>query len=64
VQHLDGRRTIREIAACAAQSKDSQRGNTADFEKFGRKLFQGLWRLDFLAMDLSAVGQGGAANSE
>jgi SAM-dependent methyltransferase len=54
VQHADGRRTIREIAACVAQSKDSQRGSAADFEKFGRKLFQALWRLDFLAMALNS----------
>jgi hypothetical protein len=31
------------------------RGSAADFEKFGRKLFQSLWRLDFLAMDVSAA---------
>jgi hypothetical protein len=54
VQHIDGRRTIRELAACVAQSKDTSRGSAADFEKFGRKLFQALWRLDFLAMALHA----------
>jgi hypothetical protein len=26
----------------------------AQFEKFGRKLFQALWRFDFLAMALDA----------
>jgi hypothetical protein len=50
VEHIDGHRTIREIAACVAQSKDTQRGSATDFEKFGHKLFQSLWRLDFLAM--------------
>ncbi len=30
----------------------SQRGSVADVEKFARKLFQALWRLDFLAMAL------------
>jgi SAM-dependent methyltransferase len=50
VQQIDGHRTIREIAARVAQSKDAQRGSTTDLEKFGRKLFQSLWRLDFLAM--------------
>jgi hypothetical protein len=50
VQQIDGHRTIREIAARVAQSKDAQRGSATDLEKFGRKLFQSLWRLDFLAM--------------
>lgn len=55
VQHVDGRRTIREIAACVAQSGASRQTNAAELEAFGRKLFQSLWRLDFLAMDLKAV---------
>ena len=54
VQHVDGRRTIREIAARVAQSGNSQRAGAADLENFGRKLFQSLWRLDFLAMALNA----------
>ena len=52
VQQVDGHRTIREIAASAAQSGGSQRGSLADVEKFARRLFQALWRLDFLAMAL------------
>jgi hypothetical protein len=52
VQHVDGHRTIREIAASVAQSGGSSRGRLADAEKFARKLFQALWRLDFLAMAL------------
>jgi len=56
VQQIDGSRTIREIAASVAQANDGQRGNTADFEKFGRKLFEALWRLDFVAMALSPSG--------
>lgn len=54
MQQVDGRRTIREIAAAVAQSKGAQQGSIVDFEKFGTKLFQALWRLDFLAM---VVGQ-------
>jgi SAM-dependent methyltransferase len=54
VQHVDGRRTIREIAALVAQSGGLQRGGAADLENFGRNLFQSLWRLDFLAMGLNA----------
>jgi len=53
VQQIDGRRTIREIAADVAQS-GARRGNAADLEKFARKLYQSLWRLDFLAMGLNA----------
>lgn len=49
VQHVDGQRTIREIAASVAQGS---RGGQADVEKFARRLFEALWRLDFLAMDL------------
>jgi SAM-dependent methyltransferase len=52
VRHVDGHRTIREIAASVAQSGGSSRGSLADAEKFARKLFQALWRLDFLAMAL------------
>jgi SAM-dependent methyltransferase len=51
VQHVDGRRTIREIAASVAEA--SPRGSLADVEKFGRRLFQALWRLDFLTMALN-----------
>jgi len=63
VQHIDGRRTIREIAASAAQN-NSQRASTSEFEKFGRKLFQGLWRLDFLTMELCGTGESGQRKSE
>jgi SAM-dependent methyltransferase len=52
VKQVDGQRTIRQIAAAVAKSNGTQRGSVEDFEKFGRKLFQALWRLDFLAMSL------------
>lgn len=52
VQAVDGRRTIREIAEHVAQTADSRRGPVSEVEKFARKLFQSLWRLDFLAMVL------------
>jgi SAM-dependent methyltransferase len=54
VKDVDGRHTIREIAACVAQSGESPHSSTVHLEKFGRKLFQALWRLDFLAMALNA----------
>ena len=49
VQQVDGQRTIREIAA-SVHAEASSRGSVADMEKFARKLFQALWRLDFLAV--------------
>jgi len=58
VQQIDGRRAIREIAEHVAES-GSQRGNVAELEKFGRKLFEGLWRYDFLSMGLKATGMNG-----
>jgi hypothetical protein len=53
VRYVDGRRTIREIAACVVHSGESQ-GSTAKLEKFARNLFESLWRLDFLAIALNA----------
>ena len=55
VQNIDGRRTIRDIAACVAQSQEPGGGGVVDCQKFGRKLFQALWRLDFLAMELNPI---------
>ena len=55
VQNIDGHRTIREIAACVAQGI----GSVADSEKCARELFQALWRLDFLAMELNCRGLDG-----
>jgi hypothetical protein len=54
VEHVDGRRTIREIAAGVAQSGRSQHAGVDDLEDFGRKVFQSLWRMDFVAMGLNA----------
>jgi SAM-dependent methyltransferase len=53
VQSLDGNRTIREIAQRVAQAEGTQRANVTDLENFGRKLFESLWRLDFVAMALN-----------
>lgn len=55
VQHVDGRRTIREIAALVAAGGGSPRATGADFERFAVRLFQWLWRLDFLAIGLGAA---------
>jgi SAM-dependent methyltransferase len=53
VRHVDGRRTIREIAECVAQQGESPGTDAGDLEDFGRKLFQSLWRIDYLAMALN-----------
>jgi SAM-dependent methyltransferase len=60
VQNVDGRRTIREIANRLAQQDTPGRISAADLESFGRKLFQSLWRLDFVAMALTADSQEGS----
>jgi SAM-dependent methyltransferase len=52
-QNVDGRRTIREIAASIAQQPASAGVSATQLEEFGRKLFQSLWRLDFVAMALA-----------
>jgi SAM-dependent methyltransferase len=49
VHQVDGRRTIREIVTSLAQSSP---GNQGEVEKFARKLFQALWRFDFMTMAL------------
>ena len=49
IQLVDGRRTIREIAAMVARDRAPQPG-VADVENLARNVFQNLWRLDFLAM--------------
>ena len=49
IQLVDGRRTIREIAALVARDGAPQAG-VADVENLARNVFQDLWRLDLLAM--------------
>ncbi len=53
VQYVDGRRTIRQIAERVARDGGSPGAGVADLENFGRKLFESLWRLDFVAMSLT-----------
>jgi SAM-dependent methyltransferase len=50
VRNVDGRRTIREIAAGVAPSGGLPKTGAAHLETFGRQLFQSLWRLDFVSM--------------
>jgi hypothetical protein len=56
VQFVDGRRTIQDIAECVARGKDTSSRSVVDFKKFGRRLFQSLWRLDFVAMTIHEPG--------
>jgi SAM-dependent methyltransferase len=53
VRNVDGRRTIREIAACVVQNGASPETGAVHLQNFGRKLFQSLWRLDFVSMALN-----------
>ena len=54
-QQIDGERTIREIAGRVAQSGVLGNSEAADLQGIGLELFEGLWRSDFIAVDLSAV---------
>jgi hypothetical protein len=47
-RYVDGHRTIREIAASVAA--DGRLNSSVAREKYARKLFRDLWRLDFLVM--------------
>ncbi len=51
-QQIDGERTIREIAARVALS-GVRAADPAELEYIGLELFEGLWRSDFIAIDLS-----------
>lgn len=53
VRNIDDRRTIREIAASVARSGESLETSPTHLQEFGRKLFQSLWRLDFVSMALN-----------
>lgn len=52
VQQVDGRQTIREIIEHVARRGAVGPENAGLVSEFGRKLFESLWRLDFLAMAL------------
>ncbi|MGV1006241.1 MAG: class I SAM-dependent methyltransferase [Candidatus Nanopelagicales bacterium] len=54
-QHVDGDRTIREIAARVGQSGVIGRADQAELELIALELFEQLWRMDFLAIDLTGT---------
>jgi len=55
MQHVDAERSIREIAQRVAQSGVLAKADQAELEYIGLELFEGLWRLDFIAVDLSGA---------
>jgi len=60
VQHIDGRRSIREIIGCVLQQHGVSGPARAELESFVRTLFQSLWRVDFVAMALNGDSSGGS----
>ncbi|MCB1263455.1 MAG: class I SAM-dependent methyltransferase [Mycobacterium sp.] len=52
VQHIDGRRTIEQIAARVASSGLLPGATADESQEIGRTLFDTLWQLDFLAIAL------------
>jgi hypothetical protein len=54
-QKVDGHRTIREIADQVARQDESARVSAAEAEEVGRKLFEELWRMDFVTMALPGL---------
>lgn len=54
-QQVDGERSIREIADRVAQSGVLGQADRAELEYVGLELFEGLWRNDFIAVDLSRL---------
>jgi SAM-dependent methyltransferase len=55
-QHVDGERSIREIAERVALSGVLANTDQAALEYTGLELFEDLWRTDFVGMDLSRAG--------
>ena len=53
-QHVDGTRSIRDIADRVAQSGFVSYGDRAELDAIGLELFEGLWRLDFIAIELNS----------
>jgi SAM-dependent methyltransferase len=51
-RQIDGIRSIRAIAESVAQGDDHPENSAGELGKFGRKLFQSLWRLDLVTVAL------------
>lgn len=57
IQHIDGDRTVRQIAERVARSGAHGGVEPAELETACLGLFEGLWRMDFIAVDLSATAR-------
>jgi SAM-dependent methyltransferase len=55
MKFVDGERSIREIAALTAQTGRVADADQAGLENVALTLFEGLWRSDFIAIQLSGV---------
>ena len=55
MQHVDGERSIRDVAQRAAQSGMLGQADRKELEYIALELFEGLWRNDFIAVDLSGA---------
>ena len=53
MQFVDENRTIRDIVECVTVSGVLPHATPSDLQEFGRKLFQSLWRMDFIAFALT-----------
>ena len=56
VARVDGRNTMDQIISGAASDAVLRNVGRDDLEQFARELFQSLWRLDILAIELPAAG--------
>jgi SAM-dependent methyltransferase len=59
-EHVDGRRTIREISALVASTNELRANglsaDVTDAQRLGRELSKALWRLDFVLMAIQGDG--------
>ena len=61
VQHIDGRRSIREITECVLTQLGLPATDLGELEGFVRDLFKALWRVDLVAMALATGDHEGSA---
>jgi len=53
VRHVDGRRTVRDIAERMARSPGSWQNTAGNVQEYGREVCEWLWRLDVIAIALA-----------
>jgi hypothetical protein len=62
VQHIDGRRSIREITERVLAQHGLPASDIGELEGFVRDLFKALWRVDLVAMALATGGHDSSAD--